>query len=494
MRPVTSILAAAVALAAWPVPAHAQQAGGTTFLDDGPAVQPIVLAETKPALGSKAKKYAKTLMSIYHIRNQLSWIQETYPSETKAIAKFEEKITKLKGDLAGLEDHNWKGLGSALNSTPPNAPWRKPQKGKSELSVKIDGHPAEYLIAGGSGAKLMPLMVALHGGGLGVGNPSNGMGIIGNRMKSLGCIAAAPKAPGLANGAWAFPRGYRTIKRLIQEVAEQYNVDYNRIYVGGHSMGGYGGFWNSVWWPDRFAGCLSSAGGISAGAVNDFEILHNTPLYVIHGTLDEQGDWLTMMRTNEMLEKLPLPMKHYKFVKLDGVGHGIADKYHQQAAEWMIKFTRDPYPTKAVCTVSRVFNIEDVREMPGTEKSNRCFWIEILNKSGAHFNDGPGKVMGEYDPKTNTVTITTPLIQRVMQKGPQEPGEFLTTLPNTVTKIGVCLIDDMVDLDQPVKITLNGAVVHDGPVARNIDFLIDTMVRTGDPAMAFAARVDIDVP
>ncbi|MHC5021134.1 MAG: hypothetical protein ACYTGX_13680, partial [Planctomycetota bacterium] len=453
----------------------------------------IVLADKKPGLGSKAKKYAKTIMSIYHTRNQLQWIKDEYPSETKAIAKFEEKIAKYRSDLEGLENHNWKGLAKALNATPPKVPWREKQKGKSELAVKIDGHPAEYLISGGS-AKMKPLMVALHGGGAGVGNPSNGMGIIGNRMKSLGCVAAAPKAPGLPNGAWAYPRGYRTIKRLIQEVGEQYNIDYNRLYVGGHSMGGYGGFWNCVWWPDRWAACLSSAGGISAGAVNDFEICHNTPLFVIHGTLDKQGDWETMWQTHNMLIKLPLKMKHYKFVKLDGVGHGIADKYHQQAAEWMIKFTRDPYPTTAICTASRVFNIEDIREMPGTEKTNRCFWIEILGKSGAHFNDGPAKVKGEYDPKTNTITVTTPVIQRVMQTGPQAPGEFLTTLPNTTTRIGICLSDEMVDLDQPVKITCNGQEVHNGPVERNVDFLLDSLVRTGDPAMPFAARIDFNVP
>ncbi|MHC5021379.1 MAG: hypothetical protein ACYTGX_14985, partial [Planctomycetota bacterium] len=82
--PRTAPILLTAALALCTGPAMAQEADGTLFLE-GPAaaigrpvVQPIVLADKKPGLGSKAKKYAKTIMSIYHTRNQLQWIKDEY--------------------------------------------------------------------------------------------------------------------------------------------------------------------------------------------------------------------------------------------------------------------------------------------------------------------------------------------------------------------------------------------------------------------------------
>jgi hypothetical protein len=318
------------------------------------------------------------------------------------------------------------------------------------------------------------------------------MGTMGTHLQDR-CLVAAPTAPGLPNGAWAYPRGYRTTRAIIREMAERYNVDHNRIYVGGHSMGGYGGYWHAVWWPDRFAGHTSAAGGITAGAVNDLEILYNTPLFVVHGTKDLQGIWSYVWTTHQMIEKLPLKPQWYKFVRLEDTGHSFPSQYHKQACEWMWEHVRNPYPKKVVCTVPRLNNPEAEREMMGDDASGRCFWVEILKRSGADFNT-PAKVVAEFDAKTNTVTVTTPLIQRVKHPNmqPDHPDSTLIQMPNTVTRIGICLADDMLDLDRPVTITCNGQQVFQGVVQRSVDFLLDKMVETGDPAMCFAAMVEFD--
>lgn len=441
--------------------------------------------KAKPPLGAKAKKYAAALIKIYHLRQ--------YP-------ELADKIEKAEKDLAGLDGHSWKGLSKALNDA--FFPLRKPEEGKTwlgddkENGIKIDGHPCFYYIKvpkGYSPSKATPLLVALHGGGEGAGDGSEAMGTMGSHLQDR-CLVAAPTAPGLPSGAWAYPRGIRTTRAIIKEMDERYNIDHNRIYVGGHSMGGYGGYFHAVWWPDRFAGHTSAAGGITAGVVNDLEILYNTPLFVVHGVQDtKQAYWSYVECADRMIKKLPLKPQWYEFVGLPDAGHGFSSQYHKRACEWMFEHIRTPFPKKVVCTVPRVNNPEAIREMPGEEPGGRCFWVEILARSGRDFNT-PAKVVAEFDAKTNTVTVTTPLIQRVKHPNqqPDHPDSTLIEMPNTVTRIGICLSDDMMDLDKPVTITCNGEQVFKGIVERKVDFLLDKLVETGDPASAFAAMVEFD--
>ncbi len=451
------------------------------LLSPGPGARADGPAKASPPLGSKAKAFARNILLCYY--------SKLHP-ESPDLAKQWDKSRKL---LSGLEGYSWKGLGKALNDTFIGI--RPPEKGSGKLSVPIDGHPCKYLVktpGGYAPGKPWPLMVALHGGGEGAGDGGEAMGTMGH-MGNLGAIMVGPTAPGLPNGAWAYPRGYRTTRNIIREMAEMFHVDYNRIYTGGHSMGGYGGYWHAVWWPDRFAGYTSAAGGITAGVVNDLEILYNTPLHVVHGVLDtKQAYWSYVEMADKMIQNLDLKPRNYKFVGIPDAGHGFSSQYHKAACEWMFQFTRDPYPKKVVCTCPRVNNPDADREMPGTEKSGRAFWVEVLDRT-VYDNDHAGKVVAEYDSAKNEITVTTPPVKRVFhpKADPAHPESHLIDMPNCVTKIGILLTDDMVSLDKPVKVTLNGKVAHEGVVQRSVDFLLERMIETEDPAMPFAARIEL---
>ena len=453
-----------------------------------PAAPPAAPA---PPLGSKAKKFASDILQLYHFLNFSRTAEQEAVRDQAA-----KKLDKARKDLDGLEKYAWKGLAKALNNT--FVPMRKEEDGRLDLSVKIDNESCKFMVAKGKGYtpdRPSPLLIALHGGGLGSGDGGEAMTTMGTHFKPLGALVAAPTAPGLPNGAWAYPRGYRTVFAVIREMGEMYNIDYNRIYVGGHSMGGYGGYWNAVSWPDRFAAHCSCAGGITAGMVCDLEILYNTPLYVVHGTRDEQGLYTYVATADRMIQQLTLKPRAYKFVVLQGVGHGFPSEHHKAASQWMWQHVRDPYPSKVVCTVPRMHNPETDREMLGNEPSGRAFWVEILARAGADF-DHPAKVVAEYDSKQNLVTVTTPPIKRVEHpnRDPAHADSRLIDVVNAVTRIGICLSDDMMDLEKPVKVTCNGATVFEGKVTRSVDFLVEKLVETGDPAMPFACRVDFDVP
>ncbi|MHC5038240.1 MAG: hypothetical protein ACYTHM_13070 [Planctomycetota bacterium] len=258
-------------------------------------------------------------------------------------------------------------------------------------------------------------------------------------------------------------------------------------------MGGYGSYFEAIFWPDRFAGCLSSAGGISAGSVCDFECIYNTHLYVLHGTEDTRQAPISFVRAaDKAIKMLTLKPRFYYYKEIEGAGHGFEQKYRKEVAQMMMKTKREPYPKKVVCLCPTYWDANPGREVVGNEKTGRAFWVEILERSGTDF-DSPAKVVAERGPGKNTITITTPTIKRVKHKGPEDQNVQIVEMPNTVSKIGICLSEDFVDLSKKVKILLNGTVVFEDFVNRSADYLLDHLVRTGDPGMPFSARVEISV-
>ena len=62
-----------------------------------------------------------------------------------------------------------------------------------------------------------------------------------------------------------------------------------------------------------------------------------------------------------------------------------------------------------------------------------------------------------------------------------------------VRKLRIYLDDEMVDLDRPVTITVNGRTLHDKKVKRSVDVLIEEARRRGDRSMTFSAFVELKI-
>ncbi len=462
-----SAVCIAAILLAFQAPAAFPQSGGA---DPAPR-------KPDPPLGSKSAAFAKNVgMYLYY----------------KSMPGSEDKALKALEELKALETCNWKGIAELLNKT--FLGFRKSQgKYRNKLEEKVDGLSVEYLLdlpRGYNPRKAWPLAIALHGGGAGSGDAGEAMSTFGSLMGPKGAIVAAPLAPELIDGAWNCPRGFRVVRQLIKEISETWHVDGNRVYIGGHSMGGYGSYFEAVWWPDRFAAALSSAGGITAGSVCDFENLYNTPLYVIHGTEDATQAPIEFVRAaDKAVSLLGLKPRFYSYVEIPGEGHSFPDKWRRDAADAMWKHERDPYPKKVVCVCPNYWSSEPSRAM-GNEAGSRSFWVEIIERSGADFNS-PAKAIAEWGKEPNTIHVTTPPVRRAKHKEARDVNVSIQELPSTAVRIGICISEDFADLSKPVKIFLNGAPVFNGLVNRSADFLVENLCATGDLAMPFSARVVI---
>ncbi len=95
--------------------------------------------------------------------------------------------------------------------------------------------------------------------------------------RELDAYVIAPQNPG---GAWN-PQRVMSILDYICETHK--NIDKDRIYVIGMSLGGYGTIDLVATYPDRIAAAIAMCGG---GTVSDYKGLNEVPLWIVHGTAD----------------------------------------------------------------------------------------------------------------------------------------------------------------------------------------------------------------
>ncbi len=107
---------------------------------------------------------------------------------------------------------------------------------------------------------------------------------------------------------------------LLDEIAREYAIDTDRVYVLGHSMGGFGS-WNAIWAdPDRFAAAIPSAGGLLPW--KDARRFREVPVWAFHGDADPT---VPFEFTQAIFERLTDLKGNMKLTTLGGVKHNAAN-------------------------------------------------------------------------------------------------------------------------------------------------------------------------
>ena len=169
--------------------------------------------------------------------------------------------------------------------------------------------PASYSAKGPG----LPLILFLHGSG------ERGTDL--EKVKTWGPPAIAEKdpafpfiviSPQLPDGeAWHA----LALKKLLDDVLGEYNVDRRRVYLTGLSLGGYGAWDLASRYPDYFAAVAPICGGGVARAVASMRSL---PTWVFHGKLD---DAVPEAESARMVEALKAAGGNVKYTVLPEGGH-----------------------------------------------------------------------------------------------------------------------------------------------------------------------------
>jgi dienelactone hydrolase len=169
-----------------------------------------------------------------------------------------------------------------------------------------------------------PLVVGLHGGGAGgkerdmvVGSGRAAMMKYGRQAAKHGWIAVCPTA---IKAPWAATPNHDYLLTLIEEISLLYNVDRNRIYLIGHSMGGYGSFYFGPKHAEMFAAVAPMSGGGAGGSMKRLKDTA-TPIYIYHSADDSVCGVQGSRSPADALRSLGTD---FVYTEVNGHGHGIA--------------------------------------------------------------------------------------------------------------------------------------------------------------------------
>ena len=180
----------------------------------------------------------------------------------------------------------------------------------------------------GSGAR-KPMVVFLHGKSL-CGNNLNRVKRYGpiNALEMGMHIDAYVLAP-QSRGSWIPQR----VLRLVDWAAEHYNIDTNRVYLIGMSLGGYGTLDVAGTYPDRFAAAMALCGG---STLKEFCGLNRMPLWILHGTADRAVGIGASQRVVDAMEACDTA-KRLLWTPLQGANHGRLARifYMKKTYEWL---------------------------------------------------------------------------------------------------------------------------------------------------------------
>jgi len=219
----------------------------------------------------------------------------------------------------------------------------------------------KYIVTGGSGKG--GLLIALHGGGLGSGDAGPAAGTFGGIASKLKCVCIAPEVLVKSERGWTTDGSEEFVIELIEQAKKTWKIDPDRVYMAGHSMGGYGTWTVGAHHADLFAGLAAFAGaptpvtedgqpygkvvGLVEGVIPN---LRNVALHVYQSLDDKQ----VPPGPNVFANKVVLEWQkeyggyRYKYVEVEDRGHGAPPGGHGVGVAWVYESKRDPRPKRVL--------------------------------------------------------------------------------------------------------------------------------------------------
>jgi len=405
----------------------------------------------------------------------LALVAQGDPADLSARAIREDDKDKRAALVAQLKKFDVAAVEKALRS-----PSRGPSPFEAgrilERSAKsdLDGEEFTYAIqvpASYDPAKAWPLLITLHGAG------GNGPDWIRTWARTAGSthVLLAPTTP---RHTWAARQGHAYVLTALRETGDALNIDPDRVYLDGMSMGAGGAFRLAEHVPDHWAaiGPRCNVPDIRQKKDKTFVTMladnyRMVPVYWVLGAKDEKIpiEWGRAAKVELEAAKGELIYREFP----EG-GHEWSLERDEAVLDWYDRHTRSPYPNEILWkSYEKIFA--------------RAFWVEVTKRT-----EPPALIMVHLDQKGAESERRTELRPPARVKATRK-GNAIEMSTEEVRELRVYLDDAMLDLDKPVTITVNGRKLHDGTVKRSMDVLIDDAHQRRDRSMLFSAFVDVKV-
>jgi meiotically up-regulated gene 157 (Mug157) protein/transglutaminase-like putative cysteine protease len=366
-------------------------------------------------------------------------------SQWKFAADFEKM---LRRDEAMVRKAVWE----AYKAAPIHAEAKADIEAKQ---VRFNEYTSPYLVktVGTRPVSGWGLVIAMHGGGNTAKevNDSQWQGMFRHYKEHPelgGYVYIALRAPNDTWNGFYDDYVYPLVANLIKEYTLFGDVDPNRVYIMGYSHGGYGAYAIGPKMPDRFAAIHASAGAATDGETAA-KNLRNTQFTAMVGELDTAYDRLSRN------QKFDAELRTLRGNRTDifpghidvipNTQHGALKDYDMLTE--MLPVKRNPVPRELTWLM--------------TDKViTDFFWLHT---------DTPGKNK-EIDAsiRDNQIVIRT------------------TGAPEAT----IYLDNRLIDFSKSVAVEINGVKAQMRP-SPSLNVLCETMLRRGDPDLAFTAKIDL---
>ena len=344
--------------------------------------------------------------------------------------------------------------------------WEKerelPKKG-TEHWYWEDERKGRFFLSGKT-RKPKGLFIGLHGGGVGQADASGSFGSWSGPAGKRDWVSIYPQAIEATERGWTDTGTEEWIMDLIDEARRTFGVPPDRIYIGGHSMGGYGSWVLGAHHADLFAAAVPSAGAptpvynadgtihsIQQGVVPN---LRNLPMCVYQSIDDPQvppDANQAAVRQVESSKDTWGGYENFEYWEVDGRGHAYPEGGTNALLEKIEGYVRESYPKKIVW-------------QPALTWKTQFYWLDWPDpRSGAI-------VIAELDREANRVDV-------------KSDGK-------SVAGLRVLLSHEVIDIEKEVVVTLDGTEVFRGVPATSWAVLCRTAL-TCDPGRTFEARIQV---
>lgn len=185
--------------------------------------------------------------------------------------------------------------------------------------------------------KDLPLIVYLHGAGERGKNISHlyrhGIPKLIEEGKEIPAVILSPQCP-----EWCvWDNVVDNVKKIIDYVAEEFEIKKDRICITGSSMGGFGTWMIAETYPSFFAGIAPVAGGGMSWRTSK---LYTTPVLAVHGGADTV---VPIVYSQLMVDGVNNEGGNAELIELDNYGHddGIDYAYRNtKLIDWLTKQRR----------------------------------------------------------------------------------------------------------------------------------------------------------
>ncbi len=388
-------------------------------------------------------------------------------SSTKRIGardSFEKEVAKLEkkhGIGSFLRDTAF--LGELLTAASVHSHDKRASKGRvtqveAEETIAGDEWVAPYALwipRSYRGEKPLPAIVGLHPEG------KDGKWYLNEILKDDSLrdnfIIVCPT---LAEGERFHEREgfYKLLGLVLNQASNKYFIDKDRIFLDGYGQGGESAWILASRFRDLFAGVVARSAAFDATEVQSN--LRYIPAMAVVGS-DDASIQLDAMR--KVVGDLKQASYDITLNEVAGTGDSNFADRNGEIGAWLSEKRRSLFPNPVTVALRNPM-------------FGRGYWIGVLRTETATEEGSDQRVQASlqasYDRAENKIEITS----------------------ENIYKIEVFVNDDIVDLDRPFTVFINGQKMFDGVKQRDWRFMIDRYLASGDPTRVFTASLELDIP